>query len=341
MKRTIVIRKWGATWVATWLAILGTMVGLARSLNAEAHNDASTPGPSGNAKPSPKLSRSPTPSRSRSAGPSPSRPIRRIAGSKGTGRGLLTLAVLLTTLCTFAPSAAAVTAAVETQHALKLRNGVLSGQLSAAVSACLSARAITLYRSGASGSAIVASAQTDINGTWTRAASDLPNGEYYATAAPKEVKIQGRKQTCAAATSNSVTIAVDADKDGYTTTLGDCDDASPAIHPGATELLNGVDDDCDGLVDEGYATTPTTPTTCWLPSSDPITATTTWSQRQSTAPCTWELRTWTVLPGSVFMASNDWLIEYRPAAGQPVALEYDGQGWGYYAAHANCCWSGA
>ncbi len=35
----------------------------------------------------------------------------------------------------------------------------------------------------------------------------------------------------------------------------DCDDAIPAIHPGATETCNGLDDDCDGLTDEGFATT--------------------------------------------------------------------------------------
>jgi len=32
---------------------------------------------------------------------------------------------------------------------------------------------------------------------------------------------------------------------------GDCDDEDPALHPGASEVLNGVDDDCDELVDEG------------------------------------------------------------------------------------------
>ncbi len=32
---------------------------------------------------------------------------------------------------------------------------------------------------------------------------------------------------------------------------GDCDGASTSVHPGATELCNGVDDDCDSMVDEG------------------------------------------------------------------------------------------
>ncbi|MBI5531449.1 MAG: putative metal-binding motif-containing protein [Deltaproteobacteria bacterium] len=31
----------------------------------------------------------------------------------------------------------------------------------------------------------------------------------------------------------------------------DCDDSDPAVHPGAAELCNNADDDCDGLVDNG------------------------------------------------------------------------------------------
>lgn len=41
----------------------------------------------------------------------------------------------------------------------------------------------------------------------------------------------------------------DGDGDGFSTAEGDCDDGDPGIHPGATEVLNGVDDDCDGVVD--------------------------------------------------------------------------------------------
>ncbi len=42
----------------------------------------------------------------------------------------------------------------------------------------------------------------------------------------------------------------DKDGDGYATPF-DCNDANKDIHPFAVELCNGVDDDCDGLTDEG------------------------------------------------------------------------------------------
>jgi len=43
---------------------------------------------------------------------------------------------------------------------------------------------------------------------------------------------------------------VDGDGDGFVEALGDCDDGDWTVYPGAEELCDGVDNDCDGKVDE-------------------------------------------------------------------------------------------
>ncbi len=39
---------------------------------------------------------------------------------------------------------------------------------------------------------------------------------------------------------------------GYAEDDSDCDDGDAGVHPGATEVCNGVDDDCDGRADDGH-----------------------------------------------------------------------------------------
>lgn len=52
---------------------------------------------------------------------------------------------------------------------------------------------------------------------------------------------------------------IDGDKDGFcdhafsTSAMPDCDDFDAARHPGATEVANAADDNCDGQIDEGLS----------------------------------------------------------------------------------------
>ena len=50
--------------------------------------------------------------------------------------------------------------------------------------------------------------------------------------------------------------AVDGDGDGYLVEDGDCDDGNASVHPGASEVCNGVDDDCDGETDKDASDAP-------------------------------------------------------------------------------------
>ncbi len=49
---------------------------------------------------------------------------------------------------------------------------------------------------------------------------------------------------------NTISVAGEA-PDGYVSDNTDCDDTNAAVNPGAIEVFNGIDDDCDEQIDEG------------------------------------------------------------------------------------------
>ncbi|MBN1770091.1 MAG: DUF1566 domain-containing protein [Deltaproteobacteria bacterium] len=79
--------------------------------------------------------------------------------------------------------------------------------------------------------------------------------------------------------------ALDADGDGYGPLGcgGDCDDGDRDVHPGATELCNGVDDDCNDVTDDGPGMTCSRGTTRGCTAAGGCVGT----ETCSTTTCTW------------------------------------------------------
>jgi uncharacterized protein (TIGR02145 family) len=74
------------------------------------------------------------------------------------------------------------------------------------------------------------------------------------------INVNGGPQFCRSYTYYSLNVIVlpenssnnDNDNDGYSENQGDCDDNNAQVNPGATEIEDGIDNDCDGDIDEGF-----------------------------------------------------------------------------------------
>ncbi len=60
----------------------------------------------------------------------------------------------------------------------------------------------------------------------------------------------------------------DEEHDGWASDPGDCDDDEASIHPGAPELCNGLDDDCDGFTDDEDPDLDRSEAPVWYPDED-------------------------------------------------------------------------
>ena len=58
--------------------------------------------------------------------------------------------------------------------------------------------------------------------------------------------------SCEAEQVNNGPLDVDNDGDGYAENIGDCNDDNNAVNPGMFEVFDGVDNNCDGIIDEVF-----------------------------------------------------------------------------------------
>ncbi len=72
---------------------------------------------------------------------------------------------------------------------------------------------------------------------------DTTSTHQSATPGIKSLRLQDRLQAIDAQINR------DADEDGFSISNGDCDDHDPLTYPGAYELRDNIDNNCDGVVD--------------------------------------------------------------------------------------------
>jgi hypothetical protein len=87
------------------------------------------------------------------------------------------------------------------------------------------------------------SSETEVNTTWT---APFEEGSVLITA-----RVSDSRGSSWISGTVLVGAGADNDGDGFSVTEGDCDDLDPTVYPGAPENQDSVDNDCDGLIDEG------------------------------------------------------------------------------------------
>jgi len=91
---------------------------------------------------------------------------------------------------------------------------------------------------------------------------------------------------------------------GYVSMNGDCDDHVASVHPGATEVCNGVDDNCNGQIDEGvlHYYYPDCDGDGFAPSSTPVSGC---MPPPTTTICAFSTRRWIEMPVPGTPATTD------------------------------------
>jgi len=106
----------------------------------------------------------------------------------------------------------------------------------------------------------------------------------------------------------------DRDGDGFTEDQGDCCDTDPRVNPDATEVIDGLDNDCDGNVDNVSP-----------PPSDPPVASFTISPE---TPMIGEVITLDASGSTGQIVQYDWVLEdpWNTAQGNPITFDADEEG---------------
>jgi murein DD-endopeptidase MepM/ murein hydrolase activator NlpD len=107
---------------------------------------------------------------------------------------------------------------------------------------------------------------TDADGDGYDADDDCNDSNASVHPGAREICDDGIDNDCSGGDERARTLYTDNDRDGYgdaavsvcgtasstqISQSGDCDDTEPSVNPGASEICDGLDNDCDGAVDEG------------------------------------------------------------------------------------------